>query len=134
MCLDCYNDSRKRQRATSTTAKTKKSWYKPEYSATWDAGDSTSNEFYVYILKLDGGEFYAGQTRELRERLSEHRDNRVRTTASRNPKLVYFIRVESREQATKIEVDWKKTIDKNPREIRRWVQSFSDLVRELDYS
>ena len=85
-------------------------------------------------MKLDGGNFYAGQTRELRERLSEHRDGRVRSTAGRNPKLVWFSTVPSREEATDWEADLKKLVDSNPREIRRMYLSFQDLVRELDYS
>jgi len=36
-----------------------------EHSSAWEAGDSEANEFYVYVLKLDGGDFYVGQTRDL---------------------------------------------------------------------
>ena len=73
-CLDCYGSPPRQQvRAKANTNR----WYKREYSPAWDAGDAAATQFFVYLLKLDGGTFYAGQTRELRERLSEHRDGRV---------------------------------------------------------
>lgn len=74
----------------------------------------------------------AGQTRELRERLSEHRDGKVKSTARRNPRLVWFGILPTREAATQMEVELKKLIDSNEREIRRMVIDFQDLVRELD--
>jgi hypothetical protein len=40
--------------------------------------------------------------------------------------------VPTREEATSMEVDLKKLVDSNPREIRRMYLSFHDLVRELD--
>ena len=96
--------------------------------------DATATEFFVYILKLEGGTFYTGQTRELRERLSEHKDGRVKSTAGKTPQLVWFTSVPSRNAATSLEVELKKLVDTNPREIRRMVVRFRDHVRELDYS
>ena len=74
------------------------------------------------------------KTHEIHERLKEHRDGTTRSTARRNPKLVWFRAVPTREQATGLEVQLKKLCDRNPREIRRWVRSFQDLVEELDFS
>ena len=108
--------------------------YEPEYSPAWEAGDKEAPVFFVYVLKLKGGYFYAGQTRELRERLSEHRDGRVRSTAGREPKMVFFTEVTTRGEATELEVELKKAIDKNPRVIRRMITDFQDLTRELDFS
>jgi len=85
-------------------------------------------------LKLNDGAFYAGQTREIRERLMEHRDGTTKTTAGKEPKLVWFSTVSTRKQATELEVEVKKVCDRNPREIRRWVRKFQDLVGELDFS
>ena len=108
--------------------------YQKEYSPAWSSGDATAKVFHVYILKLDGGDFYAGQTRELRARLSEHRDGRVKSTVGRNPKLVWFTELATRDDATELEVELKKVIDKNQRVIRKLVTDFHDLVRELDFS
>ena len=135
VCLECYrNPPPQLVRAGQTGSRPNYRWYKPEYSPAWEKGDSTANQFFVYILKLDGGKFYAGQTRELRERLSEHRDGRVQSTAGEKPKLVWFGILPTRDAATAIEVELKKLVDSNPREIRRMVLGFRDLVRELDYT
>ncbi len=135
VCLECYhNPPVKPPSAKPTPPSLYRSTYQPEHSDAWDKGDSTAAEFFVYILKLDGGKFYAGQTRELRERLSEHRDGRVQSTASRNPQLVWFVVLSTREAVTTAEVELKELIDANPREIRRMIIKFRDLVRELDYS
>ena len=138
MCLDCYNSRPKQQyrngNARGKTNAASYKWYKKEHSPAWDKGDAAANEFFVYILKLDGGRFYAGQTRELRERLSEHRDGNTKSTAGKNPKLIWFATLSTRDAATSAEVELKKLIDSNPREIRRMVVSFQDLIRELDYS
>lgn len=138
MCLDCYNNRSKQQyrngnsRGKANAAAYK--WYKKEHSPAWEKADAAASEFFVYILKLDGGRFYAGQTRELRERLSEHRDGNTKSTAGKNPKLVWFATLPSRDAAASMEVELKKLIDANPREIRRMVVKFQDLIRELDYS
>ena len=134
VCLECYNDPPKQTKQTKQTKKTAPTWYKREYSSAWDAKDAETDQFFVYILKLDGGKFYAGQSRDLRARLSEHRDGQTQSTARRNPKLVWFGGVPSRDQATGIEAQLKQLIDRNPREIRKMVIAFRDLVGELDYT
>ena len=105
-----------------------------ESSPAWQDDYTDEPIFFVYILKLDGGKFYAGQTGELRERLSEHRDGRTRSTAGRNPKLVWFDKVASRGDALEYERELQEDIRKNPRKIRREINAFHDLVRELDFS
>ncbi|RJQ37619.1 GIY-YIG nuclease family protein [Candidatus Parcubacteria bacterium] len=48
--------------------------------------------YYVYILKsLSSGRMYTGFTRDLRKRLSEHRDGHRGWTAYRRPhQLIYY--------------------------------------------
>lgn len=134
VCLDCYRAVGPPQRKAVGSSRAKNRWYKTEYSSAWDRRDAAAVRFYVYILKLDGGNFYAGQTRELRERLSEHRDGKVQSTKGRNPKLNWFGIVGTREAAADVEVELKKLVTSNPREIRRMVRSLQDLVTELDFS
>lgn len=133
LCLDCYN-SRSAQRQQNGRADTKSSnkWYSKEYSPAWEKGDEAATEFFVYILKLDGGRFYVGQTRELRERISEHRDGNTKSTAGKNPKLVWFTALSSRDAATSMEAEMKKLVDSNTREIRRMYVKFQDLIKEVD--
>ena len=108
--------------------------YGKEFSEKWASGDAEATEFFVYILKLDGNVFYAGQTRELRERLMEHRDGDTVSTAGKNPRLVWFTQVSTRDEAVTLEAELKRLCDKNPREIYRRVRRFQDLVEQLDFS
>ena len=103
-----------------------------EYSPAWSKGDKKANLFFVYILKLSGGTFYVGQTRDLRERVSEHKDDRVQTTAGRNPKLACFEEKQSRYDATTRERELKKVNASNPRQIRKMILEFKDRIREVD--
>ena len=123
LCKDCERELRQ-----------PKPQYRREHSKAWEAEDANAEGFYVYILKLEDGSFYAGQTRELRERMLEHRDGRTKTTAGKNPKLVWFRVAESREEAEESEVDLKRLCNENPREIRRWVLRLKDHVDLLDFS
>ncbi len=160
LCLECHNSGysarvQKQRQARRTSPRSSHKWYKKEhspkqeqreatagrgnsprkeYSPQWEKRDATATEFFVYILKLNKGQFYAGQTRELRERLSEHRDGRVKSTAGKDPKLVWFAALSSRDAATSTEVELKNLIETNQREIRRMVVKFQDLIREVDYS
>ena len=130
VCLECYDRQSPPAKSQRREAQPR---YREEHSEAWAAGDADATEFYVYILKLDGGRFYAGQTRELRERLMEHRDGTTKSTAGKNPKLVWFSAVATRNQATEFEVELKMLCAKNPREIRRLVLDFKDLVKELNF-
>ena len=47
---------------------------------------------------------------------------------------MWFVVLSTREAVTAAEVELKELIDANPREIRRMIIKFKDLVRELDYS
>lgn len=96
--------------------------------------DEDATEFFVYILKLDGEEFYVGQTRELRERLNRHREGSVRTTFGKNPKLVWFTTVSSREKSLALESKLYHLNKNSPDDFQRIVRSFQDLVEQLDFS
>jgi predicted GIY-YIG superfamily endonuclease len=104
-----------------------------EHSEAWQKGDKDVTRFFVYILKLDGGKFYVGQTRELRERLSEHRDDETGSTKGLNPRLQYFEVLSTREAAEFRESELKNIAQSNPRQIRRMIIGFKDLISELNY-
>jgi len=131
LCLDCYYQRPVASWKPSTVIPTLNRHYGVEHSDAWTKGDEGVNRFFVYILKLDSGDFYIGHTRELRERLSEHRDKKTSSTAGRNPKLQYFEVLPNREAAELREADLKKLKDSNPRQIRRMIISFQDLIREV---
>ena len=133
LCRSC-NASNRTQPAPSIRT----SRYEPESNSKWDAADQEGDVFFIYILKLDGGKFYAGHTRELRERMGEHRDGKTRSTAGKNPLLVWFDVVDTREEAAEAEVHLKELIDRNEREVRRMINEFQDIIslvhRESDTS
>lgn len=93
--------------------------------------DDLSDDFYVYIMKLDGGDYYVGQTGDLRARVMEHRDGQVAGTAGKNPSLVWFDFIASRQEALQLEIHVKQLKDGNPRGFRRLILRFGDLVREV---
>ena len=105
----------------------------PKPSKAWAKKDEGVDAFYVYILKLDNGVYYVGHTRELRERMIEHRDGSIVSTAGKHPKLRYFEVLPTRETAMTREAEIEKIRKKNNREILRMITRFNDLVRELDF-
>jgi predicted GIY-YIG superfamily endonuclease len=104
-----------------------------KHSQAWDAKDKFASQFFVYILKLSNGHFYAGQTRDLRERLSEHIDGKTFSTKGLSPKLQYFEIFPNRYAAEQREVQLKNLINGNEREIRRMILNFKDLTSELNF-
>ena len=136
LCLDCYSGRPVKApagaRSRRRTVGERRGPYRTEHSRAWERGDAGVEEFYVYILKLDDSSFYAGQTRDLRARLMEHRDGLTDSTRGRKPVLVWFATTSSREAAEKYEAELKELTDRNPREVRRMILKFHDLISEVD--
>ena len=109
-------------------------YYKPKPSKMWKKNDEGIEIFYTYILKLNDGNYYVGQTRELRERMIEHKNGKVSSTAGKQPHLQYFEKLTSRDAAMIRESEIKKLTRRNNREILRMITQFSDLTRELDFN
>ena len=127
-CNLCFD---KREGEKVKAEKSNFSPFAKEYSPAWDKKDKDSEVFYVYILELNNGNFYAGQTRELRERLYEHRRGNTKSTKGLSPELVWFSRVPTRESAAEFEQKLKQLIVKDPREVARMIIRFQDLIKEL---
>lgn len=90
----------------------------------------------MYVLTLDGGAYYVGNTNDLHARLQEHRTNMSQSTKGRNPKLVWFTTVPTRSEAEGLEKELNN-LNANTqarREIHRMVVRFKQLVIELDYT
>ncbi len=99
------------------------------------AADKDADRFFVYILLMNGGEYYIGQTREIDERMHEHRNNMSQSTKDREPKLQWFTTVDTRSDATDLEAELQK-LNSNPadrRKITRLVADFKKLAAHLDY-
>ena len=89
-------------------------------------------EFYVYVLQLDDGAFFAGYSRNIWMRLREHRDGMVHPTSGRSPELVWFSMAESREAAESLKTRVRQLCLDNPWEMRRWILEFRDLMGGLE--
>ena len=92
---------------------------------------SVTGEFHAYVLQLEDGRFLAGCSSDLRLRLMEHRDGIIPATAGQNPKLAWFTTVESRGEAEALKARLRLLCRDDPREMRRWILRFRDLVRDL---
>lgn len=46
--------------------------------------------YYTYILELENGEYYIGYTKDLEQRLQEHKRGLVKTTKYLKPKRTVF--------------------------------------------
>ena len=102
--------------------------YREETSPNWK--DHGVWGYYVYVLELSDHSFYVGHTSDLRVRLTEHRSNKTKSTAGKNPKLVWFCEFPTRKIATEQESDIKIMRDKDERSFRGMVLEFNDLVKE----
>ena len=88
---------------------------------------------YVYILKLDGGSFYVGQTNSLEMRLWEHSDEVVTSTRGKNPKLVWFKEwIGDRRGLAQEEDTLTRLAITNPRAIRVKVAAWQQPLRLVD--
>ena len=88
---------------------------------------------YLYILKLDGGKYYIGQTNDLELRLQEHRDGLTQSTKGKNPKLVFFDERKGNKEDLNEEENVLTQINaRNPRAIRRIVNDWQRLMRLVE--
>ena len=88
---------------------------------------------YLYVLKLDGGSFYVGQTNSLEMRLQEHSDRVVPSTQGKNPKLVWFEEwIGDRRGLNQEEDALTRLANLNPRAIRTMVAAWQRPLRLVD--
>jgi len=106
--------------------------YVRKHSPKWEAGDEETDHWFVYILQFSDKTYYVGHTRDLRVRLTEHRDNKTKGTRNKSFELVWFTTVYSREFAETLEADLKETRDQNERFLRGMILEFRDCVKEMD--
>ena len=88
---------------------------------------------YVYILRLEDGTFYIGQTNDLSARVVEHRiDAGAQATKGKKQDLVWFSHTHDRKSAQQMEQRLKSALKRSPMEIEEIADRFSgllDLVR-----
>ena len=64
--------------------------------------------FYVYVLTMNNGEIYIGFSTNLKNRIKQHYENKVISTKSREPKLVYYEAYMSKKDAMEREQKLKQ--------------------------
>lgn len=90
---------------------------------------------YLYILKLNDGSFYVGQTNALQIRIREHSDGvGANATRGKDPKLAWFEKwVGNREQLNEEEDILTQLAIRNPRAIRRLVDDWQRLLKLVNF-
>ena len=104
----------------------------PESDPAWDQGDEGRGTFYAYLLLQNGG-FYAGHSRDLRERFWEHRNGDCRSTSAEHAgdkaRLVWFQECATRAEAADLEMRLKLMVLRDRRAVLAMVFRFQDAVR-----
>ena len=131
-CADCQFGRPVKRIFTNKQIKAKMNSIAIEHSPAWEKADKEAIQFFVYILKLNDGKFYVGHSREPRVRLYEHLDGET-SIKGLNPKLKYFEILSSRVSAEEREAQLKNINEKNPRQIKRMIMEFNDLISELEH-
>ena len=132
-CLTCKRElSRSKRKASRTKTKSKVAESTPDYVL--DAPDprprkdDDTDVFYVYLLYLNDGDYYVGHTNDLGPRYIEHTTGQSKSTKGKNPRLAWFTRVRTRDEAKEHERFLKKQCDINRRAITRMIDEFLVLM------
>jgi predicted GIY-YIG superfamily endonuclease len=97
-------------------------------------GPVTRQAHFLYILKLDGGKFYVGQTNSLELRLQEHRDGLTKTTAGKTPRLVWFEEWKGDRKGLNDQEDTMTILAMSqPRALRREINEWQRLLKLVDF-
>ena len=108
-----------------------------EYDPKWPKTIYGISQYFVYILSMTGTrgvEFYVGHTEDIRGRVRTHVSNQDPRTRGKNPKLVWFCEVATREKATRLEAELKGVNEQNSELIEEMALSFKNVARQLDYT
>ena len=99
-----------------------------ESEPSWEAGDEDASQFFVYLMVSPAGEWYAGHTRNLRNRIWWHGTGQCQSTAKQDFRLVWFETHDTRADATERELEIKRLIMTRPYAILDLVFAFQDVI------
>ena len=89
--------------------------------------------YYLYILKLDNGQYYVGQCNDLEMRFKEHQDGLTPSTKGKHPKLVWFRKWPlGRAELLEEERDMQQWVKDYPRQARRMITDWQRLIKLVD--
>lgn len=85
--------------------------------------------WYVYILRLEDGQLYVGQSNDLQARLVEHSiDAGAKATAGQGKRLVWFSHTHDREAAKQMEARLQRALERSPQSVEEIVANFDRLL------
>ena len=85
--------------------------------------------WYVYILALEDGGYYVGQTNNLPIRYLEHSLGvGAKATAGANARLEWFTYAHSREAARSMELRIQRALDKAPERVDNLIATFRQMI------
>ena len=99
-----------------------------ESEPSWEAGDEDAEQFFAYLMVSPAGDWYAGHTRSLRNRMWWHSKDQCRTTAGQDFQLVWFSTHDTRSEAAEREVELKRLIVTRPYAILDLVFEFQEVI------
>ena len=79
--------------------------------------------FYIYFLHLQNGDIYTGSTGDLKRRIQEHTNGKVRSTNKKKPQLIGYEAYIQKTDATRRERFLKTTEGK-----RIFRQQYRDII------
>ena len=93
--------------------------------------DNISPALWVtYILQLDDGTYYVGQTNHLATRFIEHSlDTGAEATKGQRGKVVFFTHTHDRASAKAVETRLQRTLERSPLAIEAIVREFESMIR-----
>lgn len=85
--------------------------------------------WYVYILRLEDGQLYVGQSNDLQARIVEHSiDAGAKATAGQSKRLVWFSHTHDREAARQMEARLRRALERSPQSVEEIVANFDRLL------
>ena len=85
--------------------------------------------WYVYILRLEDGQLYVGQSNDLQARIVEHSiDAGAKATTGQSKRLVWFSHTHDREAARQMEARLQRALERSPQSIEEIIANFDRLM------
>ena len=85
--------------------------------------------WYVYILRLEDGQLYVGQSNDLQARVVEHSiDAGAKATTGQGKRLVWFSHTHDREAARQMEARLRRALERSPQSVEEIVANFDRLL------
>ena len=144
LCINCYDETFNKENKVIQPNPNKvkkvsnKRSYRLEDYRSWERADNGKVIFYVYIQLLNDGDYYVGQTGDIRTRLFQHTErHNTKGTMHKNPKFVFYETFPTREIACYREYELKQLNENNQQKLDRLISEFihiNELIQKSNDS